>query len=124
MDSILHETSVPPDPAPETPGDVTEVQSAHDRVARALSDGGGVHLRQKVAARRSATGAVAAKPVKSRGRTQRSAVSATGTAAGAVGQLSAAAEALVAHIKRLESELADARTNRHRLTEIERALSR
>ena len=124
MDSFLQETPGPPDPAPDTPGDLREVQSAHDRVARARSDGGGVHVRQKVAARRSVRAAVAAKPAKSRGRSRRSAASATGTAAGAVRQLSAAAEALIAHIKRLENELADARKNRHRLTEIERTLSR
>jgi uncharacterized protein YlxW (UPF0749 family) len=124
MESILHETPVPPDPAPDTPKDSREVPSAHDRVARAGLDGGCVHLRQKVAARRTVEAAVAAKPAKSRGRSRRRAASATGTAAGAVRQLSAAAEALIAHIQRLENELADARKDRHRLTEIERTLSR
>ena len=48
--------------------------------------------------------------------------SAANSAAGAARQLSAAAEALVDHITRLESELADARKDSQRLADIERAL--
>jgi hypothetical protein len=112
--------------AEETGRSTATVQTAYYRVARSLPDGGGVQLRprKKTAARRSAKAAAATKPPSGRGRARRSAVSATGTAAGAARQLSAAAEALVDHITRLESELADARKDSQRLAEIERALSR
>jgi hypothetical protein len=112
--------------AEETGRSTATVQTAYYRVARSLPDGGGVQLRprKKTAARRSAKAAAATKPTSGRGRARRSAPSATGTAAGAARQLSAAAEALVDHITRLESELADARKDSQRLAEIERALSR
>ena len=47
-----------------------------------------------------------------------------GSAAAIARQLSDAAEALVAHISRLESELAESRKDRERLAAIERALGR
>jgi hypothetical protein len=112
--------------AEETGRSTATVQTAYYRVARSLPDGGGVQLRprKKAATRRSAKAAATTKPASSRGRARRGPASATGTAAGAARQLSAAAEALVDHITRLESELADARKDSQRLAEIERALSR
>ncbi len=113
--------------AEETGRSTATVQTAYYRVARSLPDGGGVQLRprKKAASRRGAKAAGASSTSARRGRPPKKGSSATsGTAAGAARQLSAAAEALVDHITRLESELADARKDSQRLAEIERALSR
>jgi hypothetical protein len=106
------------------------VQTAYYRVARSLPGGGGVQLRprKKTAAKRaSAKVAAAGKPAARRGRPPKSATAAAapvGSAAASARQLSNAAEALVAHISRLESELAESRKDRERLAAIERALGR
>jgi hypothetical protein len=114
--------------AEETGRSTATVQTAYYRVARSLPDGGGVQLRprKKAATRRSAkaAGAGAGASGTRRGRPRTSASATSGTAAGAARQLSAAVEALVDHITRLESELADARKDSQRLAEIERALGR
>ena len=116
--------------AQETGRSTATVQTAYYRVARSLPGGGGVQLRprKKTAARRAAAKtatAATAKPAARRGRPPKSATAAaTGSAAGIARQLSDAAEALVAHIVRLENELVDARKDRDRLAAIERALGR
>jgi len=116
--------------AQETGRSTATVQTAYYRVARSLPGGGGVQLRprKKTAARRAAAKAAAAgKPAARRGRPPKSATAAaapTGSAAAIARQLSDAAEALVSHISRLESELAEARKDRERLAAIERALAR
>jgi len=102
--------------AQETGRSTATVQTAYYRVARSLPGGGGVQLRprKKAATRRAAaktvTATAAAKPPARRGRPPKSAAAAAPTsAAGIARQLSEAAEALVAHIVRLEKELADSR---------------
>jgi hypothetical protein len=117
--------------AQETGRSTATVQTAYYRVARSLPGGGGVQLRprKKAATRRAAaktvTATAAAKPPARRGRPPKSAAAAAPTsAAGIARQLSEAAEALVAHIVRLEKELADSRKDRDRLNAIERALGR
>jgi hypothetical protein len=112
--------------AEETGRSTATVQTAYYRVARSLPDGGGVQLRprKKTASRRGAKAAGTNSTSARRGRPPKKASTASGTAAGAARQLSAAAEALVDHITRLESELADARKDSQRLVEIERALGR
>jgi hypothetical protein len=117
--------------AQETGRSTATVQTAYYRVARSLPGGGGVQLRprKKTAARRAAAKAkatvktAAAKPAARRGRPPKSAA-ATSSAAGAVRALTDAAEALVAHVARLEKELAEARTHSERLAQVERALGR
>jgi hypothetical protein len=114
--------------AQETGRSTATVQTAYYRVARSLPGGGGVQLRprKKTAAKRAAAKTVArtaAKPAARRGRPPKSAA-APASAAGIARQLSDAAEALVAHIVRLEKELVDARKDRDRLAAIERALGR
>ena len=101
------------------------VQTAYYRIARSLPDGGGVQLRprtKKASGRRTAKADASATRALHGGPPKRA--SAVGAASSAARQLSAAAEALVAHITRLESELADARKDSKRLAEIERALRR
>jgi hypothetical protein len=119
--------------AQETGRSTATVQTAYYRVARSLPGGGGVQLRprKKTAAKRAAaktvTATAAAKPAARRGRPPKSATAAAATPASAAGiarQLSEAAEALVAHIVRLEKELVDSRKDRERLDAIERALGR
>jgi hypothetical protein len=117
--------------AQETGRSTATVQTAYYRVARSLPGGGGVQLRprKKTATRRAAaktvTATAAAKPAARRGRPPKSAAAAApASAAGIARQLSEAAEALVAHIVRLEKELADSRKDRDRLNAIERALGR
>jgi hypothetical protein len=117
--------------AQETGRSTATVQTAYYRVARSLPGGGGVQLRprKKTATRRAAaktvTATTAAKPAARRGRPPKSAAAAApASAAGIARQLSEAAEALVAHIVRLEKELADSRKDRDRLNAIERALGR
>ena len=117
--------------AQETGRSTATVQTAYYRVARSLPGGGGVQLRprKKGATRRAAaktvTATAAAKPPARRGRPPKSAAAAAPTsAAGIARQLSAATEALVAHVVRLEKELADSRKDRDRLNAIERALGR
>ena len=117
--------------AQETCRSTATVQTAYYRVARSLPGGGGVQLRprKKAATRRAAaktvTATAAAKPAARRGRPPKSAAAAAPTsAAGIARQLSAATEALVAHVVRLEKELADSRKDRDRLNAIERALGR
>ena len=113
--------------AQETGRSTATVQTAYYRVARSLP-GGGVQLRprKKTAAKRAAAKtATTAKTPARRGRPPKNAAAATpSTAAGIARQLSDAAEALVAHISRLEKELVDARKDRDRLAAIERALGR
>ena len=117
--------------AQETGRSTATVQTAYYRVARSLPGGGGVQLRprKKSATRRAAaktvTATAAAKPAARRGRPPKRAAGAAPTSAAAIArQLSEAAEALVAHIVRLEKELADSQKNRERLDAIERALGR
>jgi hypothetical protein len=119
--------------AQETGRSTATVQTAYYRVARSLPGGGGVQLRPrtKTAAKRAAAKAkatTAGKPAARRGRPPRSASAAAaapaGSAAAIARQLSDAAEALVSHISRLESEVAEARKDRERLAAIERALAR
>jgi hypothetical protein len=117
--------------AQETGRSTATVQTAYYRVARSLPGGGGVQLRprKKSAAKRAparaATATAAAKPATRRGRPRKSAAAATpASAAGIARQMSDSAEALVAHIVRLEKELVDARKDRDRLAAIERALGR
>ena len=114
--------------AQETGRSTATVQTAYYRVARSLPGGGGVQLRprKKTAAKRAAAKvASAGKPAARRGRPPKSARHApAGSAAAIARQLSDAAEALVAHISRLESELAESRKDRERLVAIERALGR
>ena len=95
--------------AQETGRSTATVQTAYYRVARSLPGGGGVQLRprKKSAAKRAAaktvTATAAAKPAARRGRPPKSAAAAAPTSAAAIArQLSEAAEALVAHIVRLE----------------------
>lgn len=116
--------------AQETGRSTATVQTAYYRVARSLPGGGGVQLRprKKSAARKpaaaTATTASASKPAARRGRPPKRAAAAPTSAASIARQLSEAAEALVAHIARLEKELADSRRDRERLDAIERALGR
>jgi hypothetical protein len=117
--------------AQETGRSTATVQTAYYRVARSLPGGGGVQLRPrkksatKRAAAKTATATAAAKPAARRGRPRKSAATtAPNSAAGIARQLSDGAEALVAHIVRLEKELLDARKDRDRLAAIERALGR
>jgi hypothetical protein len=112
--------------AQETGRSTATVQTAYYRVARSLPGGGGVQLRprKKTAAKRAAAKTTAAgKPAARRGRPPKSAAL-TSSAAAAARQLSEAAEALVAHVTRLERELAEARKDSERLAKIERALGR
>jgi chemotaxis protein histidine kinase CheA len=114
--------------AQETGRSTATVQTAYYRVARSLPGGGGVQLRprKKTAARRAAAkSATASKPAARRGRPPKSATAApAASAASAARQLSDATAALVAHVARLESELAEARKDSQRLAQIERALGR
>ena len=115
--------------AQETGRSTATVQTAYYRVARSLPGGGGVQLRprKKTGAKRaSAKVAAAGKPAARRGRPPKnaSASAPTGSAAAIARDLSNAAQALVAHISRLESELAESRKDRERLAAIERALGR
>src|SRR6476661_4838259 len=80
--------------AQETGRSTATVQTAYYRVARSLPGGGGVQLRPRKNASASAP---------------------AGSAAAIARQLSDAAEQLVAHISRLESELAESRKDRERL---------
>jgi len=113
--------------AQETGRSTATVQTAYYRVARSLPGGGGVQLRprKKTGAKRaSAKVAAAGKPAARRGRPPKNAAAPTGSAAAIARDLSNAAQALVAHISRLESELAESRKDRERLAAIERALGR
>jgi hypothetical protein len=113
--------------AEETGRSTATVQTAYYRVARSLPDGGGVQLRPRkkpAAKRQAAKAAGAARTGARRGRPPKSAAAASGSAAGAARQLSDAAQALVAHITRLEGELATALKDSERLADIERALGR
>ena len=113
--------------AEETGRSTATVQTAYYRVARSLPDGGGVQLRPRKksgAKRAAAKTAGASRTGPRRGRPPKSAASASGSAASAARQLSDAAQALVAHITRLEGELAKALKDSERLAEIERALGR
>jgi len=113
--------------AEETGRSTATVQTAYYRVARSLPDGGGVQLRPRKksgAKRAAAKTSGASRTGARRGRPPKSAASASGSAASAARQLSDAAQALVAHITRLEGELAKALKDSERLAEIERALGR
>ena len=107
--------------AQETGRSTATVQTAYYRVARSLPGGGGVQLRpRKKTGAKTAKSATTKTPAR-RGRPPKSAAVAS-SAAAAARQLSEAAEALVAHVTRLERELADARKDSERLAKIERAL--
>jgi hypothetical protein len=113
--------------AQETGRSTATVQTAYYRVARSLPGGGGVQLRprKKTAAKAAAKTATTRKTPARRGRPPKSGAGTAPTSAAAIArQLSDAAEALVAHIDRLEKELVDARKDRDRLAAIERALGR
>src|SRR3954453_9683353 len=90
--------------AQETGRSTATVQTAYYRVARSLPGGGGVQLRprKKTGAKRAT--ATTKTPAR-RGRPPKSAAVAP-SAAAAARRLSEAAEALVAHVTRLERELA------------------
>ena len=109
--------------AQETGRSTATVQTAYYRVARSLPGGGGVQLRprKKTAAKRAPAKSTGGKTPARRGRPPKSAAAAS-SAAAAARQLSEAANALVAHVTRLERELADARKDSERLAKIERAL--
>ena len=111
--------------AQETGRSTATVQTAYYRVARSLPGGGGVQLRprKKTAAKRAPAKSTSGKTPARRGRPPKSAAAAS-SAAAAARQLSEAAEALVAHVTRLERELAEARKDSERLAKIERALGR
>jgi hypothetical protein len=104
------------------------VQTAYYRIARSLPDGGGVKRRPprkttrgaKGGSRRRRASAPAAGSSGRRGLRGSKSASTTALAQ----QLSSAAEALVVHVARLEEELASARADRARLTEIKRAFNR
>jgi hypothetical protein len=113
--------------AEETGRSTATVQTAYYRVARSLPDGGGVQLRPRKkpgAKRQAAKAAGVSRTGARRGRPPKSAATVSGSAAGAARQLSDAAQALVAHITRLEGELAKALKDSERLADIERALGR
>ena len=116
--------------AQESGRSTATVQTAYYRVARSLPGGGGVQLRprKKTAAKRAAVAsAPAGKPAARRGRPPKNAAVTAAPAGSAVAiaqQLSDAAQALVAHIERLEGELAEARKDRERLAAIEHVLGR
>ena len=113
--------------AEETGRSTATVQTAYYRVARSLPDGGGVQLRPRKKAAKHSTAKSSAGSSRTgarRGRPPKRAASASGSATSAARQLSDAAQALVAHITRLESELEDARKDSQRLADIERALGR
>jgi hypothetical protein len=116
--------------AQETGRSAATVQTAYYRIARSLPDGGGVppRPRSKNAApkrkgeRIAAASTTATRPAARRGRPPRSGSSTS--VAVLARQLSTATEALVAHIARLEGELASARKDRQRLHQIERVIGR
>jgi hypothetical protein len=113
--------------AEETGRSTATVQTAYYRVARSLPDGGGVQLRPRKkpgAKRPAAKTAGVSRTGARRGRPSKNAVAVSGSAAGAARQLSDAVQALVAHITRLEAELAKALKDSERLADIERALGR
>src|SRR6478672_2545927 len=93
--------------AQETGRSTATVQTAYYRVARSLPGGGGVQLRprKKTGAKRASAKVAAGKPAARRGRPPKnaSASAPTGSAAAIARDLSNAAQALVAHISRLES---------------------
>lgn len=119
--------------AEQTGRSAATVQTAYYRIARSLAGGGGVQLRPRTSAKPKRAGGSASK---------RASVAASAAAAGSrrgsrsgvaasspsvatlVRQLSTATEALVAHVARLEEELASARHDSERLAEIERTLRR
>jgi hypothetical protein len=110
--------------AEETGRSTATVQTAYYRVARSLPGGGGVQLRPRTKGAGKRGPAKAATGNGRRGRPRKGASAPTGSAEASARQLRDAAEALVAHISRLESELAEARRDRERLAAIERALGR
>ena len=113
--------------AQETGRSTATVQTAYYRVARSLPGGGGVQLRprKKTAAKRALPRLPLPRRPRRGAADRRRSGAATPTSAAAIArQLSDAAEALVAHIDRLEKELVDARKDRDRLAAIERALGR
>jgi hypothetical protein len=114
--------------AEETGRSTATVQTAYYRIARSLPDGGGVQLRPRKKSASKPRGKRAAGPTSAAAPAARRKSSPgpgpSPSAAKLAQQLSAAAEALVAHLTRLEAELAKARTDGQRLAEIERTLSR
>jgi hypothetical protein len=105
------------------------VQAAYYSIARSLPGGGGVKLRRRAKATRGASGRSrrgrASASVRSAGKGRRRVrASRSASTAALEQQLRSAAEALLAHIARLEEELASARVDSARLAEIERAFKR
>jgi hypothetical protein len=100
--------------AQETGRSVGTVQTSYYRIARSLPGGGGVKLRPR-GGKRAAAGAAKARAPR-----------ATGDASvqSLVKQLTQAAEALGAHVTRLENELAKSRHDSARLAEVQRLIGR
>ena len=96
--------------AEESGRSVGTVQTSYYRIARSLPGGGGVKLRPRKRAGAAATPR----------RAQRAGSGAT--AQSLVRQLVQSAEALAAHVTRLENELAESRRDSSRLAEVQRAL--
>jgi hypothetical protein len=113
--------------AEETGRSTATVQTAYYRIARSLPDGGGVQLRPRKKSASKPKGKRAGSTTAAAPAARRKSSPGPGpspSAAKLAQQLSAAAEALVAHLTRLEAELAKARTDGQRLAEIERTLNR
>ena len=100
--------------AQETGRSVGTVQTSYYRIARSLPGGGGVKLRPRGGKRAAGTAPVA--------KARRGAADAS--VQSLVKQLTQAAEALGAHVTRLENELAKSRRDSARLAEVQRLVGR
>ncbi len=101
--------------AQETGRSVGTVQTSYYRIARSLPGGGGVKLRPRGGKRAAGTAPVAK---------ARRVGAADASVQSLVKQLTQAAEALGAHVTRLENELAKSRRDSARLAEIQRLVGR
>ena len=100
--------------AQESGRSVGTVQTSYYRIARSLPGGGGVKLRPRVGKRASGGS--------SNARTPRA--SSDASVQSLVKQLTQAAEALAAHVTRLEDELTKSRRDSARLAEVQRVMGR
>ena len=100
--------------AQETGRSVGTVQTSYYRIARSLPGGGGVKLRPRGGKRAAGTAPVA--------KARRGVADAS--VHSLVKQLTQAAEALGAHVTRLENELAKSRRDSARLAEVQRLVGR
>ncbi len=119
--------------AEQTGRSAATVQTAYYRVARSLPGGGGVQVRPRKSsmskraggsARKRASGAASGALAGARRGGRSGAGASSASVATLARQLSTAIQALVAHVARLEEELASARQDSKRLAEIERTLRR